>query len=229
MSATAEMAIEARLTRARVLRHVYEGTPDDVAAEDLGIALDEFRALRAEAISDEGRRIVKLKPEEVYAEYLFEMRRIIRGLMRIRRASVRNGVFGPAVQALKTAGELLDKSLARGQELGVLVSAAQPTKHLHAHVVAHLDNPSLRAMIVSEVERMGRLLGSESDLLDISPEDIVDAEIVRDDAAPKEGEGEPEKPPRTGRPAFARGGPGKARGGRAVHRKKRDIDDILGD
>jgi hypothetical protein len=235
---TIESGIESRLNRARVLRHLYEGTPDDSAADHLGISLDEYRALRSEIIADEGRRVVKMKPEEVFAEYLIEMRRIMRDLMRVRRASLREGVFGPAVQALKTAADILDKSIARGMELGVIGSAAKPTKHLHAHIISHLDNPTLREMIIREVDSMGRLLGSapESDILDLEPDEVIPADVFEVDKSTKvveEGEGKKRgargNPDEMGRPAFAKGGPKKAAGGRAAHRKStNDIDEILG-
>ncbi len=241
MTAAPEEGIEARLLRAKILRTIYEGTADVDAAASLGIDLEKYRALRADAISDEGRRITRAKPEEIYAEYLFQMRRIVEDLMRVRRAAVHEGVFGPAVTALKTAAEVIDKSVARGQELGVLVSSKQPTKHLHAHLVAQLDSPVLRTVIDRDVEMMSRLLGrGELDLASVSPEDVVEAEAIAIDATVKPQEepggnrGALGDPNAAGRPPFARGGIGKVTAGKVVHHHEGeergdDIDEILRD
>jgi len=227
---TTEAEIEARLNRARVLRMIYEGTGDEAAAEFLGLRLDRYLALKEEAISEEGRRISTLKVEEVYAEYLIQMRRIISDLIRVRRMAVRARSFGAAVTALKTAGEMLDKSIARGQEMGVIVSPTKTVKHLHAHVVAQLDSPSLRASIIHEVDAMRRLVGStgDGDILDVEAESVIEADLIEVDSfeAP-----EPTTKPEgvgarsvegKGRPGFAKGGAAKAAGGKAVRKKRRE-------
>jgi hypothetical protein len=240
MTTTSSDSIEARLLRAKVLRTIYEGVLDVDAASSLGIGLDKYRTIRAEIVSDEGRRVAIAKPEEVYAEYLIQMRRIVEDLMRVRRASVREGVFGPAVMAIKTAAEVIDKSIARGQELGVLASAKKPAQ-LHAHLIAQFGSPVLRTMIVREVEMMSKLLGrGELDISEVVPGDIIETEALAIDSASKP----PEEPGENrgalgdanapGRPPFARGGPAKAVGGKVVHHHEGeergdDIDKILDD
>jgi hypothetical protein len=236
----AEREIESRLMRARVLRCMHEGTSDDDAARELGVDLAEYREARAQAISDEGRRISALKPEEVFAEYLVQMRVIIVDLMKVRRMASRKGSFGPAVQALKTAADVLDRSIGRGQELGVINTNAKPTMHMHAHIVSQLDNRALRSLIVHEVDTMHRLVGEsgDADFLSLTEGDIAEADVVNvesTDVIPQTDEpsrGVRGDPNATGKPPFARGGLSKVAGGKAVHRKPRedddDIDAILG-
>lgn len=236
-----EAEIEARLRRVAAFRLWQEGTPDEAAAAELRISPDEFRALKAQVVSEEARRIIALKPEEVYTEYLAQMRRIIADCMRLRRMAARAGSFGAAVQALKIASDTIDRSIARGQELGLITANSKTSLHLHAHMIAQLDNRALRSLIVHEVDAMRRLVGSSSDVdfLDMTEADVIESRVVdiaEVDNAPQEDSG-PNRgalgdPSAKGRPAFARGGPAKAAAGREMHRRaaekaRAEVDELL--
>lgn len=236
MVTEADAAVLHKLNKARVLRMIYEGASDHAGATELEITLDEYQELRREAIGDEGSRIARLKPEEAYAEYVIQMRRLIEELLSIRQEASKANVFGAQVDAIKTAGMLLDKTMERGQSMGVINSASKKVEHLHAHLINQMDNKTVRATILHEVKQMERLVGStpDKDFLDMTEDDVIDVEVVSiKDVESSDVEPDRANNEKTGRPPFARGGPGKVAGGKAVHDKKRrkvdDIDDLLGD
>lgn len=182
--------------------------PEFIAAlKQLDIDPDRLVAVRNELIDGE-RAAIRRPIDEVYAEYRLQIASITLDLERVSRAAMypvegRKADLRVAMDALKARASILDKTIARGQDLGIFPTATKQTKvqvggglmfgiMSTEELVDHMKKLSEEGKRLSE--RYDAVpftalpepdIYGETPLLDVDPEFVPATEPVKQTAAAK--------------------------------------------
>lgn len=123
---------------------ISAGYEDDQIAEETGWDYEKIRAVRGVLYSVEERSVVGRRAEEVYVDYVARSRAHLRQLQELLDTLKGSNQGSAAVGAVKAKQDILDRIIARGQEMG-FIDKRPERKEV---VLARLDDRAL-------IERLG--------------------------------------------------------------------------
>lgn len=152
-----EAAVRERVAKLRSL--LVDGKHETEILRRTGWQPTELAALRSELVRQECE--AWRRPAEVlYAEYVLQQERCLRNLEEMMRTWRKDPKAAPSVVAgVRASSEIIDRIVRQGQELGVLVRAAQRRQVIVAGMnVADLANQQLREVVVQQLTGLKQLV-----------------------------------------------------------------------
>ncbi len=137
---------------------IKTGDTDEEIMALLGITtVGRYNELKRELYRQENAEIQKKTTEDVYLEYMWAQQKCIDDLkdaMKMIPENQPNALVG----AIKAQSEIHDKILKTGQDIGVISKEPERKVIIHGHVVAQMDNTSLRKLIAQETNQLAGAL-----------------------------------------------------------------------
>lgn len=149
-----ERRLQATDRRLRLRAYLEEGLSRNDVAEETGWSDEEIVALEHEVLAAEERRVLGMRPEEVYIRYLLasegNLRRLDELYDRYQSADQMAGLVG----LVKTRQTIAESVLKRGQDFGFV--RKEPGKYIV--ITANLTDVELQTMVVDKLTSIRSLM-----------------------------------------------------------------------
>lgn len=156
---------------ARLMELLGAGFSDPDAREKMGLTVEQYDKLRAEAFQFEAERLRKKTNEEIYVEYMINQAQCVKALTTLASEFKERKNASAMVSAIRARSEIYDKIIKTGQDFGIVKRKVERSEHRLSVLVAHLDSEELKTLAVSELQNIDRLMQmcGDQNILDITP------------------------------------------------------------
>lgn len=179
---------------------VMEGDTDEEIMQLLGInTVGKYNELKRELYRQETADLRNKTTEDVFLEYKWAQEKCMMDLDEAMKGIPENQP-NALVGAIKAKSDIIDKILKTGQDIGVINKEPEKKLVIQGHVIAQMDNNSLRKLIAQETNSLADAIARYGDMdMDGNPISDATAPTFKDQ----------------GKSGMNQAGPGKAAAGRA--------------
>lgn len=142
---------------------IYEGDTDEEIMTMLGIStVGRYNELKRELYRQEAAEVTNKTVEDIFLEYKWAQEKCMRDLDDAMKGIPENQP-NALIGAIKAKSDIIDKVLKTGQEIGVINKEPERKVIIHGHVVAQMDNNSLRKLIAQETNLLADAISKYGD------------------------------------------------------------------
>lgn len=146
-----------------------EGLDDEAIRIDMGLIPSDFENLKKQLLFLEAESLKNKPTEQTYIEYLIQQQVNLKDLTEmIKQWKADPKAYTALVGAIRARSEILDKTINRGQEFGLI--AKEPKKHQHTVsggvVFAQMSTKELQSAVIREMKQLQKItkMYSEEDI-----------------------------------------------------------------
>lgn len=150
-------AKELRTALSELRLHLMAGEPDEVIQELLGVTTARYNELKRELYRQERAELQNKTAEDIFMEYVFAQKGCIKDLEDAMKGIPENQP-NALIGAIRAKSEIHDKILKTGQAIGVIAKEPERKVIIQGHVIAQMDNNSLRKLIAQETNSLADAL-----------------------------------------------------------------------
>lgn len=157
-------AAETRSLLYEMKLRLMEGDNDEEVMQLIGVtSVARYNELKRELYRQENAELQKKTTEDVYIEYMWNQQKCLKDLDDAIRGIPENQP-NALIGAIRAKSEIHDKILKTGQDIGVIAKEPERKVVIHGHVIAQMDNVSLRKLIAQETNSLADAISKYGDV-----------------------------------------------------------------
>lgn len=155
-----------------LLQHAAEKSDEEIR-QATGLTFARFKEIKREALREDVDRLRTQSTEEVYLDHREKQHGIIERLLTMAKELAGTTQASSAVAAIKAVGDINERLIKTGQEMGIIEKAPERKQVAHGHAVlfGNMSDPDLRKVITGFAAQ-ARVLEAEYGSMDISEVDF---------------------------------------------------------
>lgn len=164
------IGLSARWTRKQIAEAVstihgrlVSGASDSELCSEMGLAVEEYRALKSAMFDTEAEALRRRPVEHVYVDYMIKQSQNVADLTEMITQFKKSKQYNAMVGAIRARSEIYDKLIDRGQSFGLIHKQPDRKEVVNGIVIADLSNKELKGLITSEMAGLQKMMSKYGD------------------------------------------------------------------